>query len=55
MNLILKAALIVLILVIQSPAMGRISSFARRRPPPPSAHAAKAKGPLPSVREVPGR
>ncbi|WP_062112805.1 ABC transporter permease [Aureimonas sp. AU40] len=55
MNLILKAALIVLILVIQSPAMGRVAAFSRHRPPPPSANAAKAKGSLPSVREVPGR
>ncbi len=53
MNLILKAALIVLILVIQSPAMARLSGFFRRRPPPQTP--AKASPPVSTIREVPGR
>ncbi|KTQ96099.1 sugar ABC transporter permease [Aureimonas ureilytica] len=50
MNLILKAALIVLILVIQSPAMAHLSGFVRRRPPP-----SKPVPSVSSIREVPGR
>ena len=50
MNLILKALLIALILVVQSPAAGQLAAFLRPRPP-----AAPRPAASPAAGEVPGR